>query len=157
MARLEEGPALTDLTVRSKTYWGHDTDFLADTRGELELRSERFLADFRVYVLEMSSKMVGYCSLIPRGSEQIELEDLFVEHLDIAKGYGKQLWDFAVNLARKLGFRTMVVTADPNAEPFYGRQGAVRTGEKTSSVRLDRSLPIMEYRIPAWDSVFPLE
>jgi hypothetical protein len=52
-----------------------------------------------------------------------------------------------VSLARELGFRKLVLTSDPNAEPFYARQGAIRTGEKPSAVRPDRMLPTMEYRI----------
>jgi N-acetylglutamate synthase-like GNAT family acetyltransferase len=146
-ARPEEAPALTELTMRSKSYWRYDADFLAEARGDLELRPEKFLPDFHVYVLEADNELAGFCSLISRGPDHIELEDLFVEPRRIGKGYGKQLWDFSVNLARELGFRTVVLTADPNAESFYVRQGAVRIGEKTSPVRPDRRLPVMEYRI----------
>jgi hypothetical protein len=48
-----------------------------------------------------------------------------------------------------LGFSRLVVTADPNAEPFYARQGGVRIGEKTSPVGSDRRLPVMEYILSA--------
>jgi len=88
---------------------------------------------------------LGYCSLISVDSDTVELHDLFIEPRHIGKGYGKELWDYAVNLTRTLGFRRLILTADPNAEPFYARQGAVRIGEKASPARSDRSLPVMEY------------
>lgn len=146
-ARFDDAPRLTELTVRSKAYWRYDAAFLADARQELEFHPTKFLPDFHVYILEEDGQMVGFCSLIPLGPDTMELHDLFVEPSHIGKGYGKLLWGHAVNVARELGCRTLVLTADPNAEPFYVRQGAVRTGEKASPVRSERRLPVMEYRI----------
>jgi GNAT superfamily N-acetyltransferase len=83
--------------------------------------------------------------LISVDGSTVELNDLFVELRCIGKGCGTQLWDYAVKLARSLWFRRIVLTTDPNAEPFYVPQGAVRVGEKASPVRSDRVLPIMEY------------
>ncbi len=125
-ARPEEGGLLTELTVRSKAYWGYDDSFLESAREALEFQASKFLPDFHVYILEAE-----------------------VELRHIGKGYGKELWDYAVNLARSLGFSRLVLTADPHAEPFYARQGAVRIGEKASPVRSDRWLPVMEYVLSA--------
>ena len=146
-ARPEEAARLTERTVRSKSHWGYDAEFLADAATELQFQPSKFLPDFHVYLLESDDGMVRFYDLIPMDEEHIELHDLFIEPKHIGKGYGRQLWDYAVNLARELGFRALVLTADPNAEPFYQRQGAVRTGEKVSSVRPDRNLPLMEYRL----------
>jgi len=66
-----------------------------------------------VYLLE-SDEGLGFCDLIPMDEQHIELHDLFIEPKHSRKGYGKQLWDYAVNLARQLGFRELVLTADPN-------------------------------------------
>jgi len=146
-ARIDEAPLLTELTTRSKAHWQYDAAFLADARQDLTFEPEKFLPDFLVYVFELNGEMLGFCSLLPHDDARIELHDLFVEPRHIGKGYGKQLWDYAVNLARESGFQTLVLTSDPNAEPFYARQGAVRIGLKPSSVRPDRVLPVMEYRI----------
>jgi GNAT superfamily N-acetyltransferase len=72
---------------------------------------------------------------------------LFIEPDDIGKGYGQRLWDYAVSVARDLGFQRIVLVSDPYAEPFYARQGAVRIGEKTSAIREGRVLPVMEYQL----------
>jgi GNAT superfamily N-acetyltransferase len=144
-ARPEDGPLLTELTVRSKAHCGYDDSFLESALAELEFQASRFLPDFHVYILEAERRPVAFCSLISVDTHTAELHDLFVEPRHIGKGFGKELWDYAVNLARSLGFNRLVLTADPNAEPFYARQGAVRIGEKISPVRSNRSLPVMEY------------
>jgi len=147
--RPEEGGLLTELTVRSKAYWGSDDSFLESARQALEFQASKFLPDFHVYILEAQGQPLGFCSLTFVDSDTVELHDLFIEPRHIGKGYGKELWDYAVNLARSLGFSRLVLTADPHAEPFYARQGAVRIGEKASPVRSDRWLPVMEYVLSA--------
>jgi len=92
---------------------------------------------------------VGFCSLLPIDPGTVELDDLFIEPDDIGKGYGQRLWDHAVSVARESGFARIVLVSDPYAEPFYARQGAVRIGEKTSSLRTGRVLPVMEYQLSA--------
>jgi N-acetylglutamate synthase-like GNAT family acetyltransferase len=144
-ARPEESSFLTELTIRSKAYWGYDDFFLERARPELEFHASNFLPDFHVYILEAEAETLGFCSLIAVDRNTVELHDLFIEPQHIGKGYGKQLWDYAVNLARSLGFRRLILTADPHAAPFYAHQGAVRIGEKASPVLSDRALALMEY------------
>jgi GNAT superfamily N-acetyltransferase len=144
-ARPEEAAFLTELTVRSKAYWGYDDSFMERARADLEFHANKFLPDFHVYILEAEDGPLGYCSLISVDSNTVELHDLFIDPRHIGKGYGKKLWDYAVNLARSLGFSRLILTADPNAKPFYAHQGALRIGEKPSPVGSNRSLPVMEY------------
>jgi N-acetylglutamate synthase-like GNAT family acetyltransferase len=148
-ARPEEAAMLTELTVRSKAHWGYADSFMERARADLEFHANKFLPDFHVYILEAEGEPLGYCSLISIDSNTVELHDLFIEPRHIGKGYGKELWNYAVNLARTLGFSRLLLTADPNAEPFYARQGAVRIGEKPSPVDSDRKLPVMEYILTA--------
>ena len=149
LARPEEGGLLTELTVRSKAHWGYDDSFLESARQALEFQASKFLPDFHVYILEAEGQPLGFCSLTFVDSDTVELHDLFIEPRHIGKGYGKELWDYVVNLARSLGFSRLVLTADSHAEPFYARQGAVRIGEKASPVHSDRWLPVMEYVLSA--------
>ena len=148
-ARPQESRLLTELAVRSKAYWGYDDSFMERAKPELEFQASKFLPDFHVYILEADRVPLGFCSLIARDSTTAELHDLFIEPCQIGKGYGTELWNYAVNVARGLGFRRIVVTTDPNAEPFYARQGAVRIGEKASPVWSGRGLPVMEFILSA--------
>lgn len=145
-AGASDATALTELAMRSKAYWGYDGSFLSDVRRELEFRPEKFQPDFHVYLLENGDGIIGFYSLIAKGDE-VELHDLFVDPSHIGTGCGKQLWNHAINLVRKLGFHTLTLIADPNAEPFYSRQGALRVGETTSSIQSGRKLPVMKYRL----------
>jgi N-acetylglutamate synthase-like GNAT family acetyltransferase len=145
-ARPDDATALTELTMRSKAHWGYDDVFLSAARRELEFRPEKFQPGFHVYLLEDGEVILGFYSLIPRG-EEVELHDLFVEPGHIGTGCGKRLWDHAMTVARQLGFHTVIFTADPNAEPFYLRQGAVRVGQTASTISADRMLPLMQYRL----------
>jgi GNAT superfamily N-acetyltransferase len=133
--------------MRSKAHWGYDASFLADARRELEFRPEKFQPDFHVYLLENDQGIIGFYSLIPKSDEEVELHDLWVEPRYIGTGCGKQLWEHAMSAARRLGFHVVTFTADPYAEPFYLRQGAVRVGETASTIRADRKLPSMQYSV----------
>jgi N-acetylglutamate synthase-like GNAT family acetyltransferase len=144
-ARAEECNALSELTMRSKAHWGYDAAFMADVREDLEIVAERFLPDFHVYVLENDSEMIGFYSLDPVDADTVELTHLFVEPKYIGKGFGKQLWQDSLHVAQSLGFRRLTLSSDPYAEPFYASQGAARIGEKESTVRARRMLPLMEY------------
>ncbi|HXM97555.1 MAG TPA: GNAT family N-acetyltransferase [Candidatus Dormibacteraeota bacterium] len=146
-AREDEANLLTALTLRSKAHWGYDGAFMADAVEDLTFRVAKFQPDFHVYVIEEQQKIIGFCSLVPIDVKTVELFDLFVEPEFIGKGYGKQLWDHAVTIARRHHFKLLVLTADPFAEVFYLRQGAARTGEKASNIRPDRMLPLMTYAL----------
>ena len=146
-ARPEEGGFLTELTVRSKAHWGYDDAFMEAVRHELEFHAIKFQPDFYVYILEENAERLGFCSLIPLDRETVELHDLFLDPGCMGKGYGKQLWIYAVDPARDLGYRKLILTADPHSEPFYTRCGAVPIGERTSTTFPGRKLPVMEYSL----------
>jgi len=140
-----EGSFLTELTIRSKAHWGYSEAFMVLATPELEFRPEKFMPDFLVYVLEMDNIRVGFCSLLRVDDDTVELHDLFIDPAHIGCGHGKRLWFFALDIARGRGFRRLTLTADPNAEPFYLAQGAVRIEEQPSPVQHDRVLPVLEY------------
>ena len=146
-ACLSELQALTELTKRSKAYWGYDAEFMVKAEPELTIRPEKFGDAFLVFVLQNQNHVLGFYSLIPKEAKNIELHDLFVEPSEIGKGRGKQLWNHAVQTAKLLGYQRMVWTADPHAESFYQRRGAVTRSYLPSPVMADRMLPHMEYQL----------
>jgi GNAT superfamily N-acetyltransferase len=144
-ARREEAQAINDLTIESKAYWGYDAAFMARARVDLAFRPEKFEPDFNVYAIEVDGVLAGFCSLLPPNAGFVELNDLFIAPRFIGTGCGKRLWDRAVERARELGCTTMGFTADPHAEAFYVNLGAIRTGEKQSTIDPTRMLPFMTY------------
>jgi GNAT superfamily N-acetyltransferase len=109
--RSEESGYLTGLTIRSKAHWGYEAALMEALRDELEFQPSKFQPDSHVYILEENGERLGFCSLIPIDPETIELHDLFLDPGHIGKGYGRQLWSYAVNLARDLGYFKLILTA----------------------------------------------
>ena len=144
-ARPEECGALTEIAMRSKAHWGYSTEFMANVRADLEVRPEKFVPGFHVYVLETDNEMIGFYSLRPENTESVILEDLFIEPKHIGCGYGKLLWEHSIAVAQLLGYRKLTLISDPYAESFYAHLGAARIGETESNALAGRMLPVMEY------------
>lgn len=142
-AKPEEARLLTELCIRSKASWGYDAAFMNGFRSQFSVSPE-YIANDHVFVLEEDNRIVGFCGLRERENGKILMEDLFIDSDAIGKGYGKQLWQYAVKTAKQLGFRHMVLESDPNAEPFYLAMGMERIGGVPSTVIEGRVLPLMQ-------------
>ena len=151
-ARHDECGALTEIAMRSKAHWGYSAEFMANVRADLEVRPEKFMPGFHVYVLETEHEMIGFYSLRPENAESVILEDLFIEPQHIGHGYGKRMWEHSLAVARSLGYRKLTLISDPYAEAFYSQQGAVRIGETESNALAGRMLPVMEYVLDSADA-----
>ena len=144
-AQAREAGALTALTIRSKAWWGYDSAFMARAQPELTFYPSRFEPEFLVFVSERDGRLAGFYSLIPLNQDQIELNDLFVDPVFIGTGVGTELWHHATETARSRNHRAILLTADPNAETFYRKQGAITIRAVPSHIETDRILPRMEY------------
>ncbi|MEY9860416.1 N-acetylglutamate synthase-like GNAT family acetyltransferase [Catenulispora sp. GAS73] len=125
-ARPDEAEALTELVMRSKAHWGYSEEFMESCRDELRVHAEE-MVPLRMTVAEAEGRVVAVASLdgqLPEG----ELLNLFVEPDVIGKGVGRTMFQHMADTARGVGFRTMALDADPNAEPFYEAMGCVRVG-----------------------------
>jgi GNAT superfamily N-acetyltransferase len=146
-ARPDEADALSDLMRRSKAYWGYDADFMARIVSEMQISADQITEALTFCVGEDDfRRVVGFYHLHVR-KIGLRLEDLFIEPDCIGQGYGKRLWDHAVESARVYGFDSFTLEADPHAEPFYLKMGAVRIGERESHIA-GRFLPQMQYIFP---------
>jgi len=121
-ARLDEAPALNELTKRSVLHWGYEPSFL-EWEPEAITVDEPFMHRAIVYVLELREDVIGYHALIANG-ETIILDKLFLEPAQIGCGYGRILWNHAIAVAMELGGTKLTFMADPNAAPFYRAMGA---------------------------------
>ena len=77
---------------------------MSAVRAELTISAERIAAE-TVFVLEEDGQVVGFYSLKPQPTfGEVDLMDLFVEPHAIGQGYGKRLWQHAVETARQAQF-----------------------------------------------------
>lgn len=144
-AQPDEAEALTGLFWRSKAHWGYDEAFMASVRENLRV-TEETIREQHVYVLEDAQRIVGFFVLLVL-LDRLHLEDLFIEPGEIGKGYGRRLFDHAVEMGRRLGYDSFTLESDPNAERFYLKRGAIRVGEHESAIP-GRSIPHLLVRFP---------
>ena len=161
-ARTDEAAALHALALRSKAHWGYDEAFMTACHDELAVPGE-LLAAGRVVVAEDGpGRLLGFATLdgepgTERGDERGnepgtapgsggrgELGMLFVDPGAIGRGLGRRLLQHVLAQARTLGFHTLTIDADPNAESFYLAMGARTIGRTPSGSIPGRELPLME-------------
>lgn len=141
-ARPDESAALSALALRSKGHWGYDEEFLEACRDELTY-SPGDCAE-RVFVAADGADLIGFHAILgepPTG----ELQALFVDLPFIGHGHGGLLLRHALDHARELGHSALLLDADPGAEPFYLRHGALRVGESPSGSIPGRVLPRLRF------------
>ncbi|KAF0104805.1 MAG: putative acetyltransferase [Rhodospirillaceae bacterium] len=143
-ARAGEAAGLTALCLRSKAHWGYDAEFMRLCVPSLTV-GEEAIAEGRVLVAtDGSGRTVGTVS-VGRDGCDAELALMFVEPSAIGGGTGRLLFEAAIALARKLGYRRMTILADVNAAPFYERMGARFLRNEPSDAIPGRVLPFYEY------------
>ena len=145
-ALTEDADALGGLALRSKAHWGYDKEFLDRVRDELAF-SPASMAGRHITLATADGRMVGFYSLDgdpPAG----ELGNLWLDPTSIGTGLGRRLWRHAIDAARRAGFTSLRIEADPHAEGFYLAMGAVRIGGTPSGSIPGRILPLLRYDIP---------
>ncbi|WP_461144724.1 GNAT family N-acetyltransferase [Salinifilum aidingensis] len=145
-AAAAEAGVLTELALRSKSYWGYDRTFLEACRDELTLHPAELEAR-RVIVADSGGRPMGFYSLEGQTPEG-ELGYSFVEPSAIGHGIGGQLWNHMCDTARRLGFRQVRIASDPDATSFYQSRGADLVGAVASGSIPGRELPLLRYFPP---------
>jgi len=136
-----ECPALSDLALRSKGYWGYDPSFLEACRDELTV-DPADVDRLRVTVAEGDGHILGFYALggdPPEG----EIWFFFVAPERIGTGIGRTLWRHCLATAARIGLARIRIESDPNARGFYLARGAVEVGETPSQSIPGRSNPLL--------------
>lgn len=67
---------------------------------------------------------------LPGSPPQGELEDLWLDPRVIGRGLGRRLLEHALRTAAELGFDSLLIEGDPNAEGFYLSMGTIRVDDR---------------------------
>ena len=146
-ATSKDAEALTEIAHAAKRHWGYPETWIAAWRDTLTMRPE-FIAANVAYIAVENQRAVGFYVLTsePDGPH---LDHLWILPSSMGRGIGRALFEHAAAEAHRLGFHSMKIEADPNAEGFYKRMGAVRVGTSTSETCGERhELTLMEFRVP---------
>ncbi|MDP2479416.1 MAG: GNAT family N-acetyltransferase [Candidatus Palauibacterales bacterium] len=149
-ARPSEVEALSALAVRSKAHWGYPADWLEAWGPQLAL-SRADLENREVFVARGSAQPVGFYSLAFRNCAS--LEHLWMDPRFMGRGLGRRLVEHAVARTALRGYPTLQVDADPHAESFYVRMGAIHVGWVPAPVSgTARLLPRLVIPVPPADA-----
>ncbi|MBS1667794.1 MAG: GNAT family N-acetyltransferase [Bacteroidetes bacterium] len=85
-------------------------------------------------------KILGCCLLTKLDDRSMRLRQMAVTNNSQRNGVGRVMMDFAENIARDLGYKTMVMHARKTAIGFYQKQGYTISGEEFEEVTLPHFL-----------------
>ncbi len=139
-AETSESDYLSDLALRSKSYWGYSREFMIACKEELQV-TEKKMSKLHYWIAQNEDGIAGFYALEFLSESEYELEALFVDPKYIGNGFGKMLVAHAKSSAKILGARKLVIQGDPNASKFYLAAGGVLTGESESGSIPGRFLP----------------
>ena len=139
----EDADVLTEIAHAAKRHWDYPESWIEAWRDVLTMRPE-FIAGNISYCAIEDDRPVGFYVLTTE-EDGIHLDHLWIFPAAMGRGIGRALFEHAVAEARRAGFSCIKIEADPNAEGFYKRMGAVRVGTTISQVcGRRRELPLLE-------------
>jgi ribosomal protein S18 acetylase RimI-like enzyme len=141
-ASINDNEILTEITKKSKTYWGYSEEQILKWNDNLTI-SKEYIENNSAYKLVNNGKIIGYYSYIVKEEKNVILDNLFILPEYIGKGFGKYLMSDFLNRMKKEKFEKITLDSEPNAENFYLKIGFKKIGEFETSIK-NRFMPIME-------------
>jgi predicted N-acetyltransferase YhbS len=145
-AQPADAAELTALAMRSKASWGYPAEWVDAWIPDLTITAE-YLTTNRTYVAEHEGRIYGVIVLQEHPTHW-SLEHLWIEPTSQRQGIGRGLVAHALSVSHSIHPARVMVIADPNAEPFYRRLGAIRVGSHPAPMpgAPSRALSVLEFR-----------
>ena len=148
-AKPEEQRELTRLCVRATMQAGYDEAFIDRSMPSLTVALPMITANCVQVAQDGSSEVVGVVWVVPTALQGIAaLHGLYVDPPRWKRGIGRVLFGAAVARAKGIKAGALMITAEPSAEGFYKRMGAIRIGEGPFYFSPETILPSLLYVIP---------
>lgn len=144
-ATTEDAVVLTNITKKSKAYWGYSNELIKSWSSQLTITTN-YIEIYDVYKLVINDLIVGYYSYNILEKDTVQLDNLFLLPEYIGTGLGTFLMNDFLDRCKALKFQKVVLDADPNAENFYKKHGFITIRQIETSIK-DRFLPIMELNL----------
>lgn len=87
-ANSNDHEVLTDITKKSKAYWGYSAEQI-EAWSKLLTITEEYIETKSVYKLVIENKVAGYYAFFYEDDQTIKLDNLFILPEYIGKGFGK--------------------------------------------------------------------
>ena len=95
-ANKDEHEILTEITKKSKAFWGYSQEQMAQWNDALAITKEYIQTNF-VFKLIIENQVIGYYSYFNTEPTVVKLDNLFVLPNYIGKGFGNYLMDDFLN------------------------------------------------------------
>jgi GNAT superfamily N-acetyltransferase len=143
-AQLADAPVLSSIAWAAKAHWGYPSSWMEPWRDQLTITPE-FVAANETFAAVLAGQVIAFYALLET-TETLHLEHLWVLPERIGQGIGRRLFTHAVERATLRGARSLTIEADPHAEPFYRRLGAVQIGTIPNEIDgHHRELPLLVF------------
>ena len=116
-ARCAEHDILSGIARASKAHWGYSAEAMAGWDAELTISPES-IEQCPTFLAEIGGVVAGFFQLAS-ARDGIEIDHFWVSPEFMGRGVGRALLERARVEAADLGFETLEIDADPNAEAFY--------------------------------------
>lgn len=140
LAEAGDLPELNRISLASKRYWGYPDDWLEHWKDELTVTKKQLREQY-VLLAENEAQVIGFIA-IAQNEDHYEILHLWISPEHIGKGCGRSLLRSALNTYCQ-AVQPVMVTADPNAEAFYRKEGFQTVG-RVASYPPGRMLPVMK-------------
>jgi len=97
------------------------------------------------YVVFSESKLVGFGAI---NVQNKQLVSLFVEPESAGHGFGQQILDFLLDVAREAGLDELHLDASLNAVGFYAKNGFVELGRGSFETQNGTMLESVQMKLP---------
>lgn len=143
-AQPNEGSDLTELAIRSKSFWPYSADYIKKCRTPLTVDAA-YVRRWPTYVLEDENQLLGFYSFF-ENNDRRWLDNLWLEPSAIGSGMGKCLFEHAVKTAQELNWVPFYIAGDAFALKFYLKMGCQHVGFEKSQVLENFYLPLLLYK-----------
>lgn len=142
----EQAEILTTITLAAKRHWNYPESWIQLWLPSLTITSA-YILKHETWAAIIDKKYAGYYSL-KYENESLWLDNLWVLPEFMGQGIGKQLFQHALERSRAQGVYNIKIESDPNAQTFYEKMGARKTGEYQIQIEgQPRALPVMEINL----------
>lgn len=139
-----QAKTLQKLARASKQHWGYAPDFMQLWNHDQTLTAE-FIAHQPVFCAETEGTIAGFYAL-EWTPQSCELKHLWIHPDYIGQGMGTKLFEHLIAHLHTRGTRRCKIVAEPHAEGFYRRMGAIPIDRKPMP-NLDQILPILQLNL----------
>ncbi|MEN2487847.1 GNAT family N-acetyltransferase [Flavobacterium sp. B11] len=144
-AKIEDHIRLTEITKKSKAYWGYSDEQMEKWNNNLTIKID-YIETNSVFNLIDENQIIGYYSYLRLENNQVKLDNLFILPEYIGKGFGSFLMNDFLERMRNEKYQKIILDSEPNAEQFYQKIGFRKIGEFETSIK-NRFMPIMEMKL----------